>query len=251
MATSTRITTTQDIKHLGSILSVWAHPDDESFLAAGILHTAVKSGQPVACVTATKGEAGSSADEKRWPRAHMGEIRKQELKHALKILGIKTHFWLDYPDGGCAAIDPKLAVAKLVAIIKQVQPDTILTFGPEGLTGHSDHAAVSRWVGVAVASLGLPIVVYHAVCTPEQYETHLKAIDKKMNLFFNIDKPPLVAAMRCDIQYKLPPAICHCKNRALAVQHSQNQVLTDSFSREYLEDAFGTEAFIKAPTREV
>ncbi len=39
----------EDIKKLGTILSVWAHPDDETFTCGGILATAVKNGQQVVC----------------------------------------------------------------------------------------------------------------------------------------------------------------------------------------------------------
>lgn len=56
-----------DIKKLGTILGIWAHPDDESWASAGIMITAAANGQRTACVTATKGEAGET-DEKRWPK---------------------------------------------------------------------------------------------------------------------------------------------------------------------------------------
>ena len=52
------------------------------------------------------------------------------------------HRWLDYPDGGCAAVDAEEAVARIAAIIDEVRPDTVLTFGPDGGTGHPDHIAV-------------------------------------------------------------------------------------------------------------
>ena len=51
---------------LGTILSVWAHPDDETYLCAGLMARAVRSGARVVCVTATRGELGSS-DPERWP----------------------------------------------------------------------------------------------------------------------------------------------------------------------------------------
>src|SRR4249919_2707816 len=50
----------------GTILSVWAHPDDETYLAAGLMAAAVQAGQRVVCVTATRGELGST-DPDRWP----------------------------------------------------------------------------------------------------------------------------------------------------------------------------------------
>ena len=234
-----------DIRQLGTILSVWAHPDDESFLAAGILRTAVKNGQQVVCVTATRGEAGSQ-DEQKWPAANLANIRTNELADALKILGIKQHYWLDYPDGGCCDMPPSQAVNKLVEIIRNLQPDSILTFGPDGITGHDDHRTVSEWVSAAARASKQPLAIYHAVHTPEQYSHHLQQMDKELNIFFNIAEPPLVQPKDCDIHFELTPAICRYKNDALAAQPSQTEVMIKLFGRQFLEDSLATEAFVLA-----
>ena len=68
------------------------------------------------------------------------------------MLGVDEHRWLDYPDGGCAVVDETTAAARIRAVIDEVRPDTVVTFGPDGFTGHPDHQAVSRWVDLAVAS---------------------------------------------------------------------------------------------------
>ena len=59
---------------LGTILGVWAHPDDDIYLTAGLMARAVRSGSRVVDVTATRGEGGSM-DEERWPPGTMGEVR--------------------------------------------------------------------------------------------------------------------------------------------------------------------------------
>ena len=61
---------------LGNILGVWAHPDDEAYLSAGIMARAVRAGSRVVCVTATRGEGGSM-DEEKWPPETMGEVRTE------------------------------------------------------------------------------------------------------------------------------------------------------------------------------
>jgi len=43
---------------LGTVLGVWGHPDDEAYLASGLMALAVREGRRVACLTATRGEAG-------------------------------------------------------------------------------------------------------------------------------------------------------------------------------------------------
>src|SRR5205823_3837016 len=89
--------------NLGTILGVWAHPDDETYLAAGLMARAVREGRRVTCVTATRGEEGSW-DEDRWPTATMGQVREAELTRSLEVLGVTDHRWLDYRDGTCAGV---------------------------------------------------------------------------------------------------------------------------------------------------
>ena len=51
---------------LGTLLGIWAHPDDETYLSAGLMARRSVDGRRVVCVTATRGEGGSM-DEERWP----------------------------------------------------------------------------------------------------------------------------------------------------------------------------------------
>ncbi|MGH2768453.1 MAG: PIG-L family deacetylase, partial [Actinomycetota bacterium] len=129
---------------LGTTLGVWAHPDDETYLSAGLMAHAVRSGLRVMCVTATRGEEGSF-DEKRWPTATLGKVREAELMASLEILGVTDHLWLDYRDGTCASVDPEEGTERVRAVIEEVRPDSILTFGPDAMTGHPDHRAASAW----------------------------------------------------------------------------------------------------------
>ena len=238
-----RIVTTEDIKKLGTILSVWAHPDDESFLAAGVISAAAQNGQTVACVTATKGEAGSQ-DPKKWPPEKLAEIRAGELAKALEILGVKKHFWLGYRDGSCCDVPTPEAVQKLSKIIQEVRPDSILTFGPDGWTGHDDHRTMYHWVQAAVQKLDKKPSVYCVVHTPNHYEKYFKPADEALNLFFNIDMPPLLDEKKCDIYFVLPPATCVKKCDALAASPSQTEALFRIFNRDFVREAFAIECFI-------
>lgn len=238
------IRTASDIKQLGTILAVGAHPDDETFLAGGIMATAVRNGQPVICITATRGEAGSQ-DREKWPLETLGEVRTKELGQALGILGIPKHYVLDYPDGGCKEIPAKAAVNQIKACIERYQPDTILTFGPEGLTGHDDHAAVSLWVDKAVKELENKPTIYHAVHTKDQYDKYLKKLDAAVDVFFSINKPPLKSPDECDICYELPTDIQKLKYRAFTAMPSQTEKMFSLLDEKFMSVAFGTEAFIK------
>src|ERR1700741_2520180 len=113
-----------EVSQLGTILGIWAHPDDESFMVGGILSMAATNGQQVICVTLTKGEAGQTADESRWPQATLGQTREQEIKKALDVLGITNHHLFDYGDGKCAEHSDEEIVPVLAELIEQYKPDT-------------------------------------------------------------------------------------------------------------------------------
>ncbi len=232
----------RQIQSLGTILSVWAHPDDETFTSAGIMHVAVGNGQEVICVTATKGEAGLQNPDK-WPAKDLGKIRAQELRAALEVLGIKKHFWLGFKDGCCEKKDSR-GISRLVDLIEKYQPDTIMTFGRDGMTGHTDHCCVSCWVDEAVGISGFAPQIYHAVHTVEQYQTHLKYMDEELNIFFNINEPVILPEEDCDLLLKLDDNLKSIKLQALAQMPSQTEAMFSKFDEEFIGEALAYEAFI-------
>jgi LmbE family N-acetylglucosaminyl deacetylase len=242
--TKIQIKTTADVKRLGTILSVWAHPDDESFLAAGIMAAAVRNGQKVICVTATKGEAGSQ-DKVKWPPVTLGDVRAKEMDAALKLLGIKQHQWLGFHDGECEKTSIDAAATKLKKLFVKYRPDSVLTFGPDGWTGHPDHSTVSHWVDNAAAASYSKTNIFHYVGTPEHFDRFLKPADEKLNIFFNIDQPPIVEPEKCAIYFKLPPEIRKLKRAALAAMPSQTEVLLKLFDREFIDKAFALETYVQ------
>jgi LmbE family N-acetylglucosaminyl deacetylase len=232
---------------LGTILSIWAHPDDETYLCAGLMAHAVDQGNRVVCVTATRGEAGSQ-DEERWPLATLAAVREAELMDALAVLGVTEHVWLDYPDGGCDQIPQEEAVLKLGALVDEVQPDTVLTFGPEGMTGHPDHKAVSGWTTAAFEQAGKRgASLYYATVTPEWMETaypRLAALD----VFF-AGEPSVTPTDELGINFVLDAGVFDRKLRAVQAQVSQSEALLQALGRDFLHVADGVESFKRAATR--
>ncbi len=238
------MTSASDIKKLGTILGVWAHPDDESFCAGGLIAQATKNGQKVICLTATKGEAG--VQDPKWKEANLGNVRAKELQNALNILGVDEQHWLGYQDGCCQDCDQSEAVQKVLEYIEKYQPDTIITFGPDGMTGHDDHACVSTWASLAAEKSSKKPAVYHAANTKDHYEKFMKQLDKKLNIFFNIDQPRLMEPKDCALLFELSPELQQQKIKALAAQVSQTEKMMQSFDRDFLQNAFGLEAFVRA-----
>lgn len=236
-----QIRNTDDIKKLGTILSVWAHPDDESFIAAGILCTATHNGQKVICVTATRGEAGIQ-DESRWPAAKLGQIREKELKTALKCIGVRYHHFLGYLDGHCHEVRQSEAVGKIKNFIKEYKPNSILTFGPDGWTGHLDHKTVSRWVDKATE--GTNIKIYHVVEEKSRYENFVKPLDEQFDIYFNIDKPPICDAADCAIAFGLPTDVLNQKRAALQSMESQTEAMFKQTPKQTMDAMLGEEFFV-------
>jgi LmbE family N-acetylglucosaminyl deacetylase len=226
---------------LGTILGVWAHPDDETYLSAGIMAEAVCRGERVACITATRGEAGSW-DEERWPSSEIARVRAAELIGSLAILGVTEHHWLDYPDGGCADVAPGEAVAKVAAIMTRVRPDTVLTFGPEGQTGHPDHIAVSAWTTEAFERAAPPAArLYYATVTPEWAERYVEPLNR-FNVF-SPGSPSVTPRDELGIDMVLDGDLMGTKVRAIRAQVSQIEVLHSAFDEDFIMGAMSMEMF--------
>jgi LmbE family N-acetylglucosaminyl deacetylase len=232
-----------DVGELGTILGVWAHPDDETFLSAGIMAMAAAAGARVVCVTATRGEAG--APEAGLSPEEVGRVREAELRASLDVLGVGEHRWLNYLDGRCADADPVVAVAKVQDIIEDVGPDTVLTFGPEGFTDHPDHKAVSGWVTEAVRNSTRRRRgprIHQAVQTErwaEAFRPRLAAVD-----VFPVGFPPIRPEHGLSIDVALPAAIIARKVRALRAQASQIDRLIEAVGEDFFRDAFRAERFV-------
>lgn len=236
--------TQSSIAKLGSILAIWAHPDDETFCAGGLLAQAVKNGQRVVCITATKGEQGSQ-DATRWPTITLGDTRAQELEAALKVLGVSEHHWLSYADGECNAASGKQALQAICGLFTGQQFDSVVSFGPDGLTGHLDHQAIAKWAVQVAKQLHIP-AVYQVALTPDQYTQYFQRLDTSLDIFFKVDRPLLTAPKDCALILELDDALRAQKYQALEVMPSQTEKMLSSFEKDFLLKAFGTEAFVRA-----
>lgn len=236
----------QDISKLGKILGIWAHPDDEAWAAAGLMSAAAANGQKVACVIATKGSAGKTADESRWPASDLSRIRETELGEALAIIGVHDLYWLGYEDGRLSTVDDREALEQLAVIIDKVQPDTIITFEPEGITGHDDHRAVCTWACQAAAHDDSHLPVYGACETTERYEKVGRVCDEAFDIYFNTKHPFTIDPTKADLYFKLTPSQARLKAEALKAHQSQtHQLFSSKIGRQYIKQLCSEECFIK------
>jgi LmbE family N-acetylglucosaminyl deacetylase len=231
-----------DPAKLGTILGVWAHPDDEAYLSAGIMAAAVDAGNRVVCVTATRGELGS-LDPVRWPPETLAAVREAELEACFTVLGVREHIWLDYPDGGCDRVPVDHAVSRLAEIVADVQPDTVVTFGPDGMTWHTDHIAVGQWTSTAVGRAGgTGVRLLYATKTPEWGEAFLAAVQADQVMMAD-QRPPTTPASDLAFHIDLDGDALDRKYKALLCQRSQVESLLTAMGEDVYRDFLAEEAF--------
>lgn len=240
----------QDVKKLGTILGIWAHPDDETYCSGGLIAAAAANEQKVMCIVATKGEKGVQ-DESKWPAAKLADIREKERAEAYEILGVSSYECLNLADGECSKAPDEQEMSKILDAVKVFNPDTIVTFGPDGLTGHTDHQAVSAWATKAGKTWGVP--VYHFVMPNKAYELyHDACVEAKArgrefdDMFFNIHQPVVAGKDECDIYLKLSEELWQKKYAALKAMPSQTERFIKQLGPSYYQQIFAHEAFTLA-----
>jgi len=148
-----------------SLLVVLAHPDDEIF-HGGMLSHLSERGVRVTLACATNGDAGKphpsigAVDD-------LGDLRVEELRVSCSRLGINPPVLLGFHDSArkerqrhddpraLANVDMLEVEAAVLALIREVRPQVILTFDPHGGYYHPDHLAVHRATTAAFFSSGV------------------------------------------------------------------------------------------------
>jgi LmbE family N-acetylglucosaminyl deacetylase len=124
------------------IIAVFAHPDDERVIGP-LLSELAREGRETHLVIATDGSQGVRDFAHIPAGAPLAAARAREAACAAKRLGIRQLHLLGLPDGGLASFSVLGKLRRdLAAIIDSLNPAAIITFGPEGGTGHPDHRLV-------------------------------------------------------------------------------------------------------------
>jgi N-acetylglucosamine malate deacetylase 2 len=157
------------------ILFSFAHPDDESFSAAGTAMKYRAAGVRTVLVTATRGEQGKAGNPPVCAPDQLAACREEELRKAVRIIGFDELHVLDYRDRELAHAPPGAIGRSLVSLIRRTRPSVVASFDPNGFNVHPDHVAISRFTADAVAAaadprwypdIGDPHIVARAVWTP-------------------------------------------------------------------------------------
>jgi mycothiol S-conjugate amidase len=158
------------------LLSVHAHPDDESSKGAATMAKYVREGEQVMVVSCTGGERGDILNPRLKDDPHilrdMAQVRRDEMKAAQEILGIE-HTWLGFVDSGlpegdplpplpegCFGLEPlHTASEPLVRLVRSFRPQVMTTYDENGGYPHPDHIMCHK----------VSMEAYDAAADPERY----------------------------------------------------------------------------------
>ena len=224
-------------KETPALLAIFAHPDDETFRPGGTLALLARSRVKVHVLTLTHGEAGSCGEPALCIPDELSGVREHELRRACAALGIEPPHLLDYPDGSLTDADPERVGADILAVVHQVHPQVLLSFGPDGLSGHPDHIVVGQWAAEIFRSTE-GIAALYTVAVPQSLATRLGM--KQVH-----PVPDKTVALAVDVtsvwESKLAAMHCH------ATQWSSSPMLSAPAERQRL--FFGQEHFVRAAVR--
>lgn len=157
-------------------MAFFSHPDDELF-SAGILRRAAEAGLDIHVLYTTSGDLGQD-------KAHRGlvgrvvrkvtrpkelpRLREKEAQRALEKLGLPhPPVFFRFRDSYLTHRLFKLA-ERIQGILRSLDPDLVLTMGPQGVTGHRDHIATSNAVQIAFQRMDPRARLLQVVVSPER-----------------------------------------------------------------------------------
>lgn len=231
------------ISELGTILSIWAHPDDETYLAGGLMAAARDNGQRVVCVAASAGELGTS-DPATWPPSRLGRTRRREAANAMGILGVDEHHILGLPDAALSEYTRE-GTDWADQLFAEVRPDTVLTFGPDGMTFHPDHIAVHDWVTRAWRNDGCRAGLLYARPTVAKLE-RFGAVYEEWNMYMTDERPTGVAYDEAALHRRFDAAQLDRKFAALRAMATQTGDVITALGERVFRELVAEETFVGA-----
>ena len=213
-----------------TLVAVVAHPDDETFASPILAHYA-RAGVRVYLVIATDGSQGVAPHAGIPAGDSLATIRVGEARCSARELGLQEPVMLGLPDAGLAALRPwpgepldRLAI-RLEALLRELRPQAVITWGPEGGYGHADHRLVGNVVTQLFQSGAVPqpARLYFAGFTAER----IASSPRRLGVPVYPTAPTLLTT-----QVAFGPSDLAAARRALGCHRSQftEQVMNESFA---------------------
>ena len=167
------------------------------------------------------------------------------MRDSLDALGVDEVHLLGYEDGTLDRQDDAVATAMIARHIAEVRPDLIVTFGPDGVSGHPDHVAVHRWATEAWARTRPTAELWYPTFTPE-FHRCWGELNDRIGLWFA--QPELPSTARSDLVWgeRLPDDLAELKLAALEAHRSQTGAVIDEVGRDTYREWWRHESFRRA-----
>jgi LmbE family N-acetylglucosaminyl deacetylase len=213
-----------------SLVAVFAHPDDERIVGP-LLARYAREGHDVYLLIATDGRKGVREHAGVPAGDSLAHVRAEEARCAAEELGIHPPILSGLEDAGLASFDNLGRLRdELRRVLRDVDADAIISFGPEGGTGHPDHRLVGNVVTEVVQSGGedIPQALYYPSLPAERMRDAPRA-------------SPQVTAMpqqRLTIAVPFAPEDLEAARRSFACHATQYTRAEMAAIMRYLEHGF-------------
>lgn len=221
-----------------SLLAVFAHPDDETFRPGGTLALLSQRDVRVQVLTATRGGAGSCGHPPLCAPGELPALRESELHCACTALGIEPPILLDYPDGRLSDVDHETLLGEILAVMQTVQPQVMISFGPDGLSGHPDHIAIGHLASEAFHR-SVDVAALYTLAVPLSLATKLG-----MSQIRALPDDSITLTVDVSAVWEAKLAAIHCHHTQLA----ESPILAAPQEKQRL--FLGQEFFIRSQSRQ-
>jgi LmbE family N-acetylglucosaminyl deacetylase len=254
---------------MGTIVSLHAHPDDESIATGGLLARAADAGHRVVLVFGTRGELGEPVEGVLAEGEQLTLRRTAECFRSAEVLGVHRVEFLGWTDSGMIGLptndapwcfwqaDVEHAAARLALILREEQADVITTYDDNGGYGHPDHIQVHR-VGARAAELaGVAVVAQSTMNRDHMVRAFAMAKEMGVEVPAEMDDEltqevtePDFGKPEAELTHSVDASSVIDRKRASMMAHA-SQIGADHFMLNMPPEAFafvfGTEWFIVDP----
>jgi len=251
-----------------TLMAVHAHPDDEASSTGGVLARYSDEGIRTIVVTCTNGEfgdgpAGIKPGEDGHDTADVAQTRLAELREACKHLGVTELELLGYHDSGMPEweyrhrpdafcnIGLDEVAGRIGALIRQYQPQVVITYDPEGAYQHPDHVQAARAAIAAVEATGVPAKLYLVAMRRSGWQKIFEALKAAgadvpdWEMTEEEERQLAESEARITTEVDIRPVL-ERKRAALMAHGSQmNDSWFSKIPQDVVEMAFGYETFIR------
>lgn len=222
------------------IMAVFAHPDDEVDVAP-LLSTLAKEGNDVYLVIATKGEIGVTDHAKIPAGDSLAHVRERETICNCTVLGIKPPIMLGFGDANLKSRSTLAELhRKLDSVFAAIPPDIVITWGPDGGSGHPDHRMVGDVVTEIYQSGQSPKIgnLYFTGIPTENWQNpplYLTELGKEVHKTYKtVKKEFLTTRIKCEkpeIEKAINAMYCY-KSQYTAAEMADNRLWTLYMNRD-------------------